>query len=204
MFRAYPLCESRELLHIVGAQIGMLAVEASRDKNMPMIVRHTLLALLLGFGTLAMRAAPEYPAMGPDIFDRQTQGEVLIERAVARAEQENKRIVVLFGANWCPWCRRLHRLFTEAPEVLARLRTDFVLIYVDANFRHDRKRNATVLERYGDPIKKYGLPVLVVLERDGTQLATQETNGLAAAKDKETVVRITDFLARWSPVRKSP
>jgi len=178
----------------------MIAVETSRDKSMPVIVRRTLLALLLGFGALAMRAAPEYPAMGADIFDRQTPGEVLIRRAVARAEQENKRIVVLFGANWCPWCRRLHRIFTEAPEVLARLRTDFVLVYVDANFRHDRKRNATVLERYGDPVEKYGLPVLVVLERDGTQLATQETNGLTAATDKETVMGITDFLTHWTPV----
>src|SRR5882724_4569910 len=84
------------ILHIVGPQIGMIAVETSRDKNMPVIVRRTLLALLLGFGALAMRAAPEYPAMGADIFDHQTPGEVLIKRAVARAEQENKRIVVLF------------------------------------------------------------------------------------------------------------
>ncbi len=182
----------------------MLAARLYLGDGVTMIVRRILFALLLGCGALALRAAPEYPSMGPDIFDRQTKGEVLIEQAMARAQQEDKRIVVLFGANWCPWCRRLHRIFTEAPAVLARLRTDFVLVYVDANFRNDRKRNATVLERYGDPIKKHGLPVLVVLDRDGTQLTTQETNGLAAATDEETVKRITDFLARWAPTRKSP
>lgn len=72
-------------------------------------------------------------------------------------------MVVLFGANRCPWCRRLHRMFTEDQAILARLHDDFVLVYVDANFRNDRKGNAVVLERYGDPIKKFGLPVLVVL-----------------------------------------
>jgi thioredoxin-related protein len=157
-----------------------------------------ILMLLLGWA-LPLHAAPEYPSMGPDIFDRQTKGEVLIEQAVARAQQENKRIVVLFGANWCPWCRRLHRAFTEAPAVQARLRDDFVLVYIDANFRNDRKRNAAVLERYGDPIKKYGLPVLVVLDRDGTQLTTQETNALAAPADEDTAKRIADFLAKWAP-----
>ena len=110
--------------------------------------------------------------------------------------------MVLFGANWCPWCRRLHRIITEAPAVLARLRADFVLIYVDANFRHDGKCNAEVLERYGDPIKKYGLPVLVLLDRDGTQLTTQETNALAAPTDEETVKHIVDLLAKWALPQK--
>lgn len=169
-----------------------------------MIIRSALFAALLGIGALALHAAPEYPSMGPDIFDRHIKGEVLIDGAIARAQQEDQRILVLFGANWCPWCRRLHGIFAEAPAILARLRADFVLVYVDANFRNDRKRNAAILERYGDPIKKHGLPVLVVLERDGTQLTTRETNGLAAASDEETVKRIGDFLARWAPSRKSP
>lgn len=169
-----------------------------------MFIRGALFVGLLGIGALALHAAPEYPAMGPDIFDQHIKGEVLIDGAIARAQQEDKRILVLFGANWCPWCRRLHGIFAESPAVLARLRAGFVLVYVDANFRNDRKRNAAILERYGDPIKKYGLPVLVVLERDGTQLATQETNGLAAPTDEETVKRITDFLARWAPSRESP
>jgi hypothetical protein len=69
---------------------------------------------------------------------------------------------------------------------------------VDANFRRDKNRNATLLKRYGDPIKQYGLPVLVVLDRDGTQLTTQETNSLAAPTDEETVKQIDKFMARWA------
>ena len=164
------------------------------------IRRFTILLVFLLVGQRLL-AAPEYPAMGSDIFDRKTAGEVLIEQALTQAQKEDKRVVVLFGANWCPWCRRLHRTFTEDQSILVRLHNDFVLVYVDANFRIDKKRNAAVLERYGDPIKKFGLPALVVLEKDGSQLATQETNVLAAPNDTEVAKHVAEFLDHWAPAR---
>ena len=163
-----------------------------------MIGRHVFILLLLLGWALPVHADPEYRAMGPDIFDRQVPGEALIDQALVRAQKEDKRVLVFFGGNWCPWCRRLHRLFEEAPALVARLQKEFILVYVDANFRRDKNRNATLLKRYGDPIKQYGLPVLVVLDRDGTQLTTQETNSLAAPTDEETVKQIDKFMARWA------
>ena len=158
-----------------------------------------LLLLMLTWSVPLLHAAPEYRAMGSDIFDRHIKGEVLIDQAVARAQQENKRIVLVFGANWCPWCRRLHQVFTDAPAVRARLRDDFVLVYVDANTRNDRKRNAAVQERYGNPIQQHGLPVMVVLDRDGKPLTTRETSSLAAPTDEEVARRVATFLAQWAP-----
>lgn len=167
------------------------------------MIRHywTFLVLLLS-SNLPVYAEPEYRAMGPDIFDRQVSGEVLIDQALVKAKKEDKRVLVFFGGNWCPWCRRLHRLFEEAPALVARLRKEFVLVQVDANFRRDKNRNATLLKRYGDPIKQYGLPVFVVLDRDGAQLTTQETNSLAAPTDEETVKQIDKFMERWAPPAK--
>ena len=162
-------------------------------------LRHCWTLLLLLFSSnLPVYAEPEYRAMGPDIFDRQVPGEVPIDQALGKAKKEEKQVLVFFGGNWCPWCRRLHRLFQEAPALVARLHKEFILVYVDANFRRDKNRNATLLKRYGDPIKQYGLPVLVVLDRDGTQLTTQETNSLAAPTDEETVKQIDKFMARWA------
>lgn len=139
--------------------------------------------------------------MGPDIFDRHIKGEVLIDQAVTRARKENKRIALVFGANWCPWCRRLHQIFIGAPAVRARLRDDFVLVYVDANTRNDRKRNAAVQEQYGNPIQKHGLPVMVVLDSDGRQLTTRETSSLSAPTDEEVARRVAAFLEEWAPPR---
>ena len=159
-----------------------------------------VILILLLVGVLSSHAAttPEYPAMGPDIFDQQVSGDTLIDQALARAQKEEKRVIIFFGANWCPWCRRLHRLFTESPSVATRLQKGFILVYVDANFRREKNRNSTVLKRYGDPIKQYGLPVLVVLDRDGTKLTTQETNSLAAPTDEQVVRQIGEFLGKWA------
>ncbi len=166
-----------------------------------MISRRSLLVLLLTMAWAAppLRSDPEYRSMGPDIFDRQTKGEVLIDQAVARAQREHKRIVLVFGANWCPWCRRLHQVFNMAPAVRARLRDDFVLVYIDANTRNDKKRNAAIQDRYGNPIQIHGLPVLVVLDRDGKQLTTRETSSLSATTDEEVARRVAAFLAQWAP-----
>lgn len=163
--------------------------------------RRNFLLLLLSWFAPLLRADPEYRAMGPDIFDRHIKGEVLIDQAVTRARKENKRIALVFGANWCPWCRRLHQIFIGAPAVRARLRDDFVLVYVDANTRNDRKRNAAVQEQYGNPIQKHGLPVMVVLDSDGRQLTTRETSSLSAPTDEEVARRVAAFLEEWAPPR---
>ena len=192
---------SRHLRECFGrseARNEMLAAGERFSNYHPMFRRFLLLGLTTLLGSQVLHAEPEYPAMGPDIFDRQLAGEVLIERAVIQARKEDKRILVLFGANWCPWCRRLHRLVGEAPALVARLQRDYVLVYVDANFRRDKNRNAAVLKRYVDPVKQYGLPVLVVLDRNGIQLTTQETNSLAAPTDEETVRQFDAFLAKWT------
>jgi len=152
-----------------------------------------------------LRAAPEYPRMGPDIFDRQAKGGELVAQAVTQAQQEGKRVVLLFGANWCPWCRRLHHAFTDDPGVVAILQRGFVLVHVDANTRNDRKRNADIIARYGEPLQKHGLPVIVLLEADGRPLTTQETASWAAPEDEEVARRVAAFLAEWAPgAKRSP
>lgn len=156
------------------------------------------LMMFLALFSSALAAEPEYKRMGPDIFDRQIQGELLIEKAIERAGREHKHILLFFGANWCPWCRQLHHALTEDKTIVATLRKDFVLVYIDANTRNDKKRNATVIERYGNPLQ-YGLPAWVVLDQDGVQLATQETSSLSAPSDEEVARRILAVLKKWAP-----
>ena len=141
-------------------------------------------------------AVPEYRAMGPDIFDPKAKAEILIADAVTQASREDKRVLLLFGANWCPWCRRLHAALTD-PAVQARLRANFLLVYVDANTRNDKSRNVTVLENYGNPTLKHGLPVFVILDRDGRHIGTRETSTLPDDTDQKVTARVLAFLDSW-------
>lgn len=165
------------------------------------------LTFILGVGLAAFtpliamsspdHSGPEYRQMGPDIFDRSAEAEKLITSAIERAARERKRIVLFFGANWCPWCRRLHKAIMGTPEVITLLNEQLILVYVDANTRNDKRRNATTLERFGNPVAKHGLPVLVELESDGTLLAVQETASIAAPSDDEVARRLQALLKGW-------
>ena len=158
------------------------------------------LAFLLLLAAAVLRAEPEYPKQGPDIYDIQADGAALIRSAEQQAQAGHKHILLDFGANWCPWCHALHRTFTTDDAVRRRLAADYVLVMIDVNKRHGPARNAAVNDQYGNPIR-LGLPVLVVLDADGRPLATQETGALE--KGDGTVAhdpaKVLAFLARWAP-----
>lgn len=159
-----------------------------------------LAALVLLTATTAFAAEPEYPKMGPDLYDTQADGAQLIAAAVAKAKTEHKNVLVKLGANWCIWCRRLSHTFESNPEVAKALNDNYVLVLVDVNHRNGKKRNDAVNARYGDAMSQ-GLPVLVVLDADGKQLTTQETGALEDGKSAHDPAKVIAFLQKWAPKR---
>jgi len=157
-----------------------------------------LLALLAAAATL--RAEPEYPKMGPDIYDPASDGEAQIIIALTQARAEHKHVLLMFGANWCIWCRRLHHTFQTQPAIAKYLDENYVLVLVDVNMRHGIKRNYDINERYGNPIKE-GLPVFVVLDGKGRPLTTQESGALEDGKDGHDPAKVLAFLQQWAPKR---
>lgn len=157
-----------------------------------------LTTLVLLSAVTALRAAPEYPKMGPDIYDREADGTAQIAAAVAQAKAEHKHVLVDLGANWCIWCHRLHRTLHTDPAVAKVLHDNFVLVLIDVNHRDGKKRNDAVNDRYGNPMAQ-GLPVLVVLYADGHQLTTQETGALEDGKSAHDPTKVIAFLQNWAP-----
>ena len=153
--------------------------------------------VLLGAVT-ALRAAPEYPKMGPDIYDREADGTALIAAALTQARAEHKHVLLDLGANWCVWCHRLHHTLHTDAAVARALNDDYVLVLVDVNHRDGNKRNDAVNDRYGKPMDQ-GLPVLVVLDADGRQLTTQETGALEDGKSAHDPAKVMAFLRQWAP-----
>jgi thiol:disulfide interchange protein len=148
--------------------------------------------------TVVLQAEPEYPKMGPDIYDTQASGVVLISAALKKAKSEQKHVLLKFGANWCIWCRRLHDTFERNDAVRAVLEKNYVLVQIDVNHRGGKSRNEGVDARYGNP-SKLGLPALVVLDADGKQLTTQETGALENGKSAHDPAKVVAFLQKWAP-----
>ncbi|MFM1850897.1 MAG: hypothetical protein RIS54_581 [Verrucomicrobiota bacterium] len=155
--------------------------------------------LLLGVLLAASALAAEYPKHGEDIYDPTADANILIADALATAKTEQRHVLLMFGANWCIWCHRLHGRMQSSPEIATALARDYVLVMVDVNTRKGVKRNADVVERYGNPTQ-HGLPVFVVLDTDGQPLVTQETGSLEDGEG-HSPAKVTAFLAQWAPAR---
>ena len=166
-------------------------------------MRLTPTRLILALGALALfpvaglRADPEYPKMGGDIFDVRADGSAQIADALSRATVEKKRVILDFGANWCIWCHRLHHTFETDPGVSKALDKGFIVVMIDVNTRHGTKRNADINVKYGNPIV-HGIPVLVVLDSDGKQLTTKDSGELEEG-DGHSPAKILAFLKEWAP-----
>ena len=149
--------------------------------------------------TASLRAEPQYPKMGPDIYDIHADGARQINAALEQARTGHKRVLVDFGANWCIWCRRLHHTFESNPAVSKKLGDSFVLVMIDVNIRDGTPRNADINGKYGNPAR-FGLPVLVVLDSDGRLLTTKDSGELEDG-DHHSPMKILAFLGEWALVQ---
>lgn len=139
------------------------------------------------------KAPAERPPEVARPYDEQADANADIAAALAQARTEGKRVLLVFGGNWCPWCRRLEHTFRHEPRVRAALDEGFRIVHIDTGARRSG-RNAPINERFGNPMR-HGLPVLVVLGADGQPVATQETGALETG-NRHDPERVLAFLAR--------
>ena len=107
----------------------------------------------------------------PPIYDVDADFSAEVERALAQAKRENKRVLLMFGGNWCGWCHKLHELFEADAPIRDALASGYVLVMIDS---HNGEAIAT---RFETPLDK-GVPFLTVLDADGGVLVRQETGSL--------------------------
>jgi thioredoxin-related protein len=83
--------------------------------NAKILVPALLLALCPIAPSCPAAEAPPSPTR-PAIYDEKADGARQIATALKTAQKEGRRVLLVFGANWCGWCHKLHKLFaTDAP-----------------------------------------------------------------------------------------
>ena len=137
------------------------------------------------------RAADGPRPSRPNIYDTAADGKEQITAALKTAQAENKRVILKFGANWCGWCHRLSGLLKTNTELAQILKDNYVLVLIDV----DKQHNADTVKKYDNPTR-FGLPVLVVLDTDGTALTTQDTGKLEEG-DHHDPAKVKAFLEKW-------
>ena len=152
----------------------------------------TAALLVSGFCPTAFGAETPATTSRPAIYDEKADGAKQIADALAVAKKENKRVLLQFGANWCGWCHKLHKLCQTDPDIAAKLKDSFVVVLVDVNKGH----NGDINKKYGNPAG-LGLPAIVILDADGKALTTQDTGKLEQG-DHHDPKKVLAFLNEWA------
>jgi thiol:disulfide interchange protein len=156
-----------------------------------------LAAIVVSLVPCVVLAADSPPTSRPAIYDTTADGKEQVAAALKTAQAENKRVILKFGANWCGWCHKLSGLLKTNTELARIVKDNYVLVLIDV----DKGHNADTVKRYGDPTR-FGLPVLVVLDTDGTQLTTQDTGQLEEGNHHDPA-KVKAFLEKWRKTKST-
>jgi thioredoxin 1 len=119
-----------------------------------------------------------------------------INAALASAAKDHKRVILVFGANWCYDCHVLDATFhskTFAPVVTANYHV------VHINVGDEGTQNLDLAEKYGVPLKGHvRIPSLAVLDPDGKVVYSQK-NGEFDDSVRIGPADVASFLKKWKP-----
>jgi thioredoxin 1 len=128
-----------------------------------------------------------------DIYPASADARAEIKEGEAKAASEHKRVLLVFGANWCYDCHVLDLAF-HRPE-FATVMASYEVVHVDIG--PDGKKNADLAKQFQVPLDK-GVPALAVLESDG-KLVISQKNGEFENARAMTPEALLEFLNKWKP-----
>jgi len=134
------------------------------------------------------------PLEQKDLYPASADAKAEIAEAVHRATVARKRVLVVFGGNWCYDCHVLDEAF-HSPEISPMMEKSFELVHVDIG---QMDKNLEVAKQY-DVLLDRGVPAIAVLESDGKLLFSQKRGEFEAARSMAPE-DILDFLNKWKPV----
>jgi hypothetical protein len=141
------------------------------------------------------RRLPEPSKPKTDLYAPPEEAKSEVDAALASATRDHKRVILVFGANWCYDCHVLDATFhskTVAPLVNA----NYHVVHINVG---DEDKNLDLAEKYGVPLKK-GIPGLAVLDPDG-KLVYSQKEGEFENSTRFGTADVTAFLKKWAPPR---
>jgi thioredoxin-related protein len=136
-----------------------------------------------------------------DIYDPHANVKALIDSGLKSAALQNKHLLLMFGANWCPWCHRLHALFQSDSLIKALLEKSYILIIIDIGEKHDEPLNRELEKKYR--VEGFGYPALAVIDKEGALLCAQSTGVLEKSKGHDPKKVLSFLIAQASGDEKS-
>ena len=128
------------------------------------------------------------------IYDPKANPQSDLSIAIKKAQKSNKKILLEVGGDWCPWCKKLNKLFNENKEIANLLNKYFIVLKV--NYSKENK-NQEFLSKYP---KIEGYPHIFILNKNGELLHSQNTGDLESG-DHHDPDKVIKFLKEWSKAK---
>jgi thiol:disulfide interchange protein len=132
-----------------------------------------------------------------EIYNESADARAEIKEALAKAAAEHKRVIVVFGANWCYDCHVLDKAF-HSSDLAPVLAANYEVVHVDIG---KGEKNQDLMTNYEVPMKR-GIPGLAVLDADG-KLVYSQKNGEFENARALTPEDFLAFLNKWKPATQS-
>jgi thiol:disulfide interchange protein len=132
-----------------------------------------------------------------DIYNESADARAEISGALHKAAAGHKRVIVVFGANWCYDCHVLDKAFHRS-DLAPILAANYEVVHVDIG---KGDKNQDLMTKYEVPMKR-GIPGLAVLDADGKLVYSQKNGEFENAR----ALAPEDFLAflnKWKPGAQS-
>lgn len=141
-----------------------------------------------------VRTLPQPASPNVKLYSEPREAEAELKAGLAKAGREHKRVLVVFGGNWCYDCHVLDATF-HSKDFAPLVDANYVVVHI--NIGDEGKDNNDLAARLGVALDK-GVPSLGVIEPNGTVVYAQK-NGEFEATEKIGPQDIRAFLERWKP-----
>jgi thioredoxin 1 len=148
-------------------------------------------------GAKPVRRLPEPAKPNTALYADPAEGPIEIAAALAAATKDHKRVILIFGGNWCYDCHVLDATF-RSKDIAPLVNANYHVVHVNVG---NYDANLDLAKKYEIPLEK-GVPSLAILDPDGTLVVSQKKG------EFESTVRIgpedvVDFLKKWKPQHRS-
>lgn len=130
-----------------------------------------------------------------DLYPADADANSEIAEALKRATAERKRVLLIFGANWCYDCHVLNQALHEG-EAEKIVSQNFLLVHVDIG---EGEKNTDLVKTYKIPLDK-GVPAVAILESNGRLLYSSGEGEFEAAR-RMLKRDLVAFLNKWKRLR---
>jgi thiol:disulfide interchange protein len=126
-----------------------------------------------------------------DLYPADADAQKEIGEALTQAVPEKKRVILVFGGNWCYDCHVLDRALHEGAAGKV-VRESFLLVHIDIG---EGEKNLDLVKKYKVPLEK-GVPAVVILNGAG-ELLFSSANGQFEAARSMMKKDLLAFLNHW-------